>query len=59
MKKKELNERQLNTLRKLIYNHIHEFLTDKVKANKTFEKIKKYGIKTMPEAVALYKENRS
>ncbi|KZL88674.1 hypothetical protein [Clostridium magnum] len=58
MIKRNLNKKQVSTLKELIHNHLHEILTDKEKATKTFEKIKKYGVKTIPEAIQLYKENR-
>lgn len=57
-RKRYINPRQLENLRNLISQHIHEILVDKSKADRTFEKIKKYGVSTMPEAVALYKANK-
>lgn len=56
--KKCLNQKQLETLRKLIGQHMHEILVNQKKAYKTFEKIKKYGVSTMPEAIALYKSSK-
>lgn len=56
--KESLNLKQVDNLKKLIGQHIHEMLADRVKANKTFEKIRRYGVHNMPEAIALYKANR-
>lgn len=58
MMSQKLNKTQVYRLKILIREHIHELLSDKNKAAKTFEKIKKYGVATMQEAIALYKANR-
>lgn len=58
LQRKKLNQKQVSNLKGLISAHIHEMLTDKEKAARTFKKIKKYGVSTMPEAIALYKCNK-
>lgn len=58
MLKRNLNLRQVMTLKDLIIEHVHVFQTDKKKADEVFQKIEKYGVKTMPEAIKLYKENK-
>lgn len=58
MQRRKLSQKQVSNLKELISTHIHEMLNDEEKAASTFKKIKKYGISTMPKAIALYKANR-
>ncbi len=58
MQTRKLSQKQVSNLKELISVHIHEMLTDEEKAAMTFKKIKKYGVSTMPEAIALYKCNK-
>lgn len=58
LKMRKLNNKQTNNLKALIHKHLHETLDNAEEAAQTFKKIRKYGVNTMPEAVALYRANR-
>lgn len=55
MKKARLNAKQVENLRGLIHSYLHQKLAHK-DTTKIFKKIKKYGAKTMQEAISLYRQ---
>lgn len=59
LKIRKLNKKQTNNLKVLIHNHLHEILDNAEEATQTFKKIRKYGVHTMPEAIALYRANKN
>lgn len=56
MKNINLNVNQIEDLRELIHQHLHQFINNKKAAAMTFRKIKNYGFNTMPDAIKFYRE---